>query len=105
MDSYFPYEQRMTTGLRGWGLATQLQELLPEAGRLTLPKTNIAPENGWLEFYFLTGEACFQVRAVSFREGNGQNVLFVVFRPKFPHDVMDFHGIFHQKVSNIMVKL
>ena len=26
----------------------------------TLPKTNIAPTNGWLEYYFLIGEAYFQ---------------------------------------------
>ena len=27
----------------------------------TLPKTNIAPENGWLEYYFSLGEPYFQV--------------------------------------------
>ncbi len=27
---------------------------------LTLPKTNIAPENGWLEYYFPFGMAYFQ---------------------------------------------
>ena len=27
----------------------------------TLPETNIAPENGWLEYYFPIGEADFQV--------------------------------------------
>ncbi len=26
----------------------------------TLPKFNIAPENGWLEYYFPIGEAYFQ---------------------------------------------
>ena len=26
----------------------------------TLPETNIAPENGWLEYYFPSGEAYFQ---------------------------------------------
>ena len=25
----------------------------------TLPETNIAPENGWLEYYFPIGEAIF----------------------------------------------
>ena len=35
----------------------------------TLPETNIAPKNGWLEYYFPIGEAYFQVRTVSFREG------------------------------------
>ena len=29
-------------------------------GPLTLPETNIAPENGWLEYYFPIGEAYFQ---------------------------------------------
>ncbi len=27
---------------------------------VTLPKTNIAPTNGWLEYYFPIGEAYFQ---------------------------------------------
>ena len=27
----------------------------------TLPETNIAPENGWLEYYFPIGEAYSQV--------------------------------------------
>ena len=26
----------------------------------TLPETNIAPENGWLEYYFAFGKAFFQ---------------------------------------------
>ena len=39
--------------------------------KITLPETyNIAPKNGWLEYYFPIGEAYFQVRTVSFREGN-----------------------------------
>ncbi len=38
---------------------------------LTFPETNIfAPKNGWLEYYFPIGEAYFQGRTVSFREGN-----------------------------------
>ena len=28
--------------------------------RVTLPETNIAPTNGWLEYYFPIGEAYFQ---------------------------------------------
>ncbi len=36
---------------------------------VTLPETNIAPKNGWLEYYFPIGEAYFQGRTVSFREG------------------------------------
>ena len=35
----------------------------------TLPETNIAPENGWLEYYFPIGEAIFWGGYVSFREG------------------------------------
>ena len=34
----------------------------------TLPETNIASKNGWLEYYFPIGEAYFQGRTVSFRE-------------------------------------
>ncbi len=41
----------------------------PDLMEFTLPETNIAPENGWLEYYFPIGEAYFQGRAVSFREG------------------------------------
>ena len=29
-------------------------------GGTTLPETNIAPTNGWLEYYFPIGEAYFQ---------------------------------------------
>ena len=43
----------------------------------TLPKTNIAPTNGWLEYYFPIGEAYFQGRTVSFREGTSS--FMVVF--------------------------
>ena len=35
----------------------------------TPEKSNIAPENGWLEDHFPSGKAYFQVRTVSFREG------------------------------------
>ena len=35
---------------------------------ITLPETNIAPKNGWLEYYFPIGEAYSQGH-VSFREG------------------------------------
>ena len=34
------------------------------------PETNIAPENGWLEYKIPFGKVTFQVRTVSFREGN-----------------------------------
>ena len=35
----------------------------------TLPETNMAPENGWLEYQFPFGMAYFQGRAVSFTGG------------------------------------
>ena len=37
--------------------------------KVTPLKTNIAPENGWLEYYFPIGEAYFQGRAVSLQGG------------------------------------
>ena len=42
-----------------------------------LPETHIALKNGWLEDYFPIGEAYFQGRTVSFREGNGYPVHFI----------------------------
>ena len=36
--------------------------------------SNIAPTNGWLEYYFPIGEAYFQGRAVSFREGQEKSL-------------------------------
>ena len=41
----------------------------------TLPKTNIAPENRWLEDQFPFGMTYFHGRAVSFREGSQTNHL------------------------------
>ena len=38
------------------------------------PETNISPENGWLEYYFPIGEANFQGRTVSFREGTEERL-------------------------------
>ena len=35
----------------------------------TLPETNIFAKNGWLEYYFPIGDAYFQGRTVSLREG------------------------------------
>ena len=42
-----------------------LQKMLSQKGEMnkkstTLPETNIAPTNGWLEYYFPIGEAYFQ---------------------------------------------
>ena len=41
----------------------------------TLLETNIAGRNGWLEHYFPIGEAYFQGRAVSFRQGTRTHIL------------------------------
>ncbi len=46
----------------------------------TLPKTNIAPTNGWLEYYFPIGEAYFQGQTVSFREGKRFNPITIFQR-------------------------
>ena len=42
------------------------QQLKPT---VTIPETNIVPQDGWLEDYFPIGEAYFQGRTVSFRDG------------------------------------
>ena len=39
----------------------------PSVWTVTVPETNIAPENGWWEYSFPFGMAYFQGRAVSFR--------------------------------------
>ena len=41
-------------------LLESVQNMLKEHEAATLPKFNIAPENGWLEYYFPIGEAYFQ---------------------------------------------
>ena len=45
-------------------------------------QTAKAPETGWLEYYLPFGMAYFQVRAVSFREGNtmGPPKTYIVYR-------------------------
>ena len=49
----------------------------------TLPETNIAPKNGWLEYYFPIGEAYFQGRTVSFGEGTFHEILVVWWRDPY----------------------
>ncbi len=56
---------RRTTKWVGCGFERFLSHFWPP----TLPETNIAPKNGWLEYYFPIGEAHFQGWNVSFREG------------------------------------
>ena len=47
-------EERRVVALKlGWWI-------YPQKNGDTLPKTNIAPTNGWLEYYFPIGEAYFQ---------------------------------------------
>ena len=48
-----------------WGEKTPNPNFSPN----TLPETNIATRNGWLKYYFPIGQAYFQGRTVSFREG------------------------------------
>ena len=49
------------------------------ASSVTLPETNIVPENGWLEYYFPIGvPAYFQGRTVSFREGSDNRSVVLV---------------------------
>ena len=46
-----------------WAHKNQLQldfDLQKSLKNITLPETNIAPKNGWLEYYFPIGEAYFQ---------------------------------------------
>ena len=44
-----------------WNRGEKTNTWLPEnLWTNTLPKTNIAPTNGWLEYYFPIGEAYFQ---------------------------------------------
>ena len=43
--------------------------VVPTFEKITLPETNVAPENGWLEYdRFLFGMAYSQVQTVGFRE-------------------------------------
>ena len=39
--------------------------MTPENRWITLPETNIAPKNGWLEYYFPIGEAYLGAMLVS----------------------------------------
>ena len=48
--------------------------------RVTLPETNIAPQNGWLEDEFPFGMAYFQGQTVSFREGTTKTGHFKVVK-------------------------
>ena len=45
----------------------------------TIPETNIAPGNGWLEYYFPFGSRLIFRRYVIFREGTFQSLKFKVF--------------------------
>ena len=43
------------TNMTGNGKSTMNEDVYP----ITLPETNIAPKNGWLEYYFPIGDALF----------------------------------------------
>ena len=62
----------------------------------TLPETNIAPENGWLEDAFPFGKPYLQGRAVSFREGITQ--MWEIIRD----DLWNFLGwCLYKKISQV----
>ena len=58
MDHYsWPKAGEMVVGAG----APRVQSIhLPWKSKTTLPETNIAPENGWLEYWFPFGMAYFQ---------------------------------------------
>ena len=50
-----------TTGqINPWWIFDWNKCLGARLSTITLPETNIAPRNGWLEYYFAIGEASFQ---------------------------------------------
>ena len=51
---------------------------------VTLPETNIAPKNGWLEYYFPSGEAYFQGRLLLV-SGRAIFLLYQTYMPIFHH--------------------
>ena len=66
----------------------------------SLPETNIAPENGWLEYYFPIGMAYFQVQTVSFREGRYEGTMtrvtcFVFFNVSTQVTMIKYKHIYH----------
>ena len=59
-----------TTGqINPWWIVDWNKCLGARLSTITLPETNIAPRNRWLEYYFAIGEASFR-GYVSFRAGN-----------------------------------
>ena len=62
----------------------------------SLPSLKLAPENGWLEYCFPIGDAYFQGRTVSFREGRGHyitnlNFMHYYYRGKSHNITIDLH--------------
>ena len=47
------YGSQMSVNTGGYNMSTSWEDT-------TLPETNIAPENGWLEYYFPFGMVYFQ---------------------------------------------
>ena len=77
----------------GWwnkDIHKQKQENIPSP-EITLPETNIAPENGWLEYEFPFGIAYFQwLNSMSFREG-------------MPDCLISFQGIESRKRAQVHI--
>ena len=71
--------------------------------RYTLPETNIAPKNGWLEYNFPIGKAYFQVRTVSFREGIPAKVFFFRLQTTSTSDLWRITGFFGAQIGGFKV--
>ena len=74
-------EQKMEVDLSGCHQQSKIAKI--EHLEITLPETNIAPENGWLEYYFPIGEAYFQglrsLKLPSSHHGSGKWWKMAVF--------------------------
>ena len=54
------FPEMISLNVSTWTKKTKTVVFLPSRSCNTLPETNIAPKNGWLEYYFPIGEAYFQ---------------------------------------------
>ena len=67
-----------------WTTQNPIRKLEPSLGWITLPKTNISPENRPLEKEIPIGNHHFQGRSVSFREGISWRLPWRPSSPKAP---------------------
>ena len=59
-----PFPRRITSGWNGKNTVSKFAK--GDFFQVLPPETNIAPENGWLEYNFSFGMAYFQMLTVSF---------------------------------------